>query len=135
MVIQHKYCWQKRGVTGGAWTYFDDGTSCFNHPPDHWFYRNVASWCGHTDLDQYNWEHEVTHAFLAEKMWDAPSPILWNAAHNRKGNIVGSKYEERWCYHFQRFLRGIASDVVEPEWHEWRVDARRRLQMTGEAGE
>jgi hypothetical protein len=130
MTVHLKYCTIEQ-LVGATWTLFTDGTSCHVGDEADAIRRAAAKWVGlENDLPRYNYEHEVIHAFLAEKMFDAPSPVQWNMAHGRKGNIVAGRYEERWVYHFQRYLCGMSEQVVEDEWPVWREEARRLLDLT-----
>jgi hypothetical protein len=109
-------------------TYFpSDHVVCEAIAPDTPWHRQIMEWVGRAgDPGQYNFEHEFIHSFLSEKMWDGESYVVGSAARDRKISVVGAKFEERWCYHFHRFLNDVAGPL-EPEWPEWRKEARSLL--------
>lgn len=128
MIITLKYCELKR-INNEVITTFHDGThvqaQLINTP----WHRQIWEWVGcKDDGHRYNWEHEFIHSFISEKMWDAPSYVLWGEAHGKKLSVVGAKFEERWCYHFHRYLNQVA-DALESEWGAWRAEAWHKLGL------
>ena len=104
-----------------------DGASCLSKNPGDYFQFQIADWVGcANDIERYNWEHEFIHSFIAEKMWDGVSYVVHMEAHGKRMNEIGAKFEERWCYHFHRYLNGVGP-ALEPEWEGWREDARKLL--------
>lgn len=88
--------------------------------PDDPDQRKYAQWtgCG-DDLGRYNWEHEVIHSFLAEKMWGRESYVVSRQARGIKMAVVAALFEERWVYHFHCYLSNVGP-ALEPEWPAWR---------------
>jgi hypothetical protein len=120
-MISLKYCIVNATNTGVE-TIFPDDTISTNWPPDDEYFRQVVKDCGfNCDEIGYIRHHDLSHAFLAEKMFDKPSPVLWNAAHEIAMDINASLYEERWVYYWQRFAMRIIPPL-ELEWIHWLVD-------------
>jgi hypothetical protein len=126
-VIDLKYCRMHRSDPFTVTTFKDSDGVCCAEAPDTPWHRDIQSWVGCAgDPDRYNWEHEFCHNFLSEVMWDAPSYVVWMNAHNRRMSVVGAKFEERWCYHFHKYLNDLG-EPLEPEWPGWRDWARELL--------
>lgn len=116
-MIQLRHCKFELAVYGCI-TRFSDGSETGNWPwPDAAYLRLVQD-CGHIDPLEYCREHDLCHSFLAEKMFDRPSPILWASAH---GKLVDGDYEEKLVYYFQRFVHLLAHSP-DPEWGLWKTD-------------
>jgi hypothetical protein len=109
-------------------TTFTDGAESVSEPPDTDWHRQIVGWvgCG-DDLERYWFEHEFLHSFLAQAMHGRPSYVVWMEAHGKAMNMVGALYEERWVYHFHRYLNDVAGPV-EPEWPGWKAQALELLR-------
>lgn len=108
----------------GIETEFPDGSTSANWPPDDDAFMGVVRDCGFADALAYIRDHDLAHAFLAEKMFDAPSPVLWSAAHGGCLGKTESLFEERFVYHWQRYAKGITSSL-EREWTLWLPEYQR----------
>lgn len=87
------------------------------------YQQQIAGWVGCAgDIPLYNYQHEFLHSFLSQKMHGAESYVVGMEARGRRMSKVGGLFEERWCYHFHRYLNGVAGPV-EPEWGEWKAEA------------
>lgn len=106
----------------GIETVFPDGLNSSNWPPDDVSFLRIVSDCGFNDPIAYIRDHDLSHAFLAERMFDIPSPVLWMAAHcvTPHGGNLGA-FEERTVYYWQRFISKVGP-CIEPEWKEWAAD-------------
>jgi hypothetical protein len=125
-MVRLKYCTVERHDLLTLTTFLD-GAVCEAVAPDTDWHRQIWGWVGcEGDGGRYNFEHEFIHSFIAEAMWDEPSYVVWMAAHKRKMSVVGAKFEERWCYHFHRYLNDIGP-AIEPEWPEWKERAKALL--------
>lgn len=94
----------------------------------------IAGWVGCPgDIVTYNFEHEFIHNFISEKMHDRESYVVGMAARGRKMSVAGGLFEERWCYHFHRYLNSVAPEV-EPEWPAWRQEAWELLGRVPDRG-
>src|SRR4051812_9790434 len=116
-MVELKYC-NLYETQYGARTIFSDAFETSNWPPDDANFHHIVSDCGFTNSHSYIVDHDLAHCFLAEKMWDAPSPVLWSAAHGLHLERTASLFEERWVYHWQRFSQGLINPL-EPEWTTW----------------
>jgi hypothetical protein len=120
-MISLKYC-ILNPISNGIETVFQDNTISTNWPPQDELFQYVVRQCGFNDDHIfYIRHHDLSHAFLSEKMFDRPSPVLWNAAHEISMNETSSLFEERWVYHWQRYTMNQAKPL-EKEWSDWLVD-------------
>jgi hypothetical protein len=110
----------------GIETTFSDGSTSANWPPADEAFLRIVRECGFDNPLSYIRDHDLTHAFLAEKMFDAPSPVLWSAAHGGCLGTTESLFEERFVYHWQRYAKGIISPL-EREWTLWLPEYQRIL--------
>lgn len=118
-MIRLKYCQVTRlGAT--TVTKFFDGTECHSINSGDDYQLQIMGWVGEPDIETYNFKHELTHNFLAEKMWDAASYVIWMEAHGKQMSRVGGLYEERWCYHWLKYANDLGPPL-EPEWPEWKL--------------
>lgn len=120
----------------GVETLFPDGTRSANWIPyaDRSAFEQVARDCGFDDPLAYVREHDISHAFLAERMFGMVSPTLYSAAHGeRRHSILDRRqflFEERMVWHWQRYARGIGARV-EDEWQAWLEGYRELLDGLG----
>src|SRR5215211_8741225 len=104
-MIELKYC-SVSFTEYGVVTRFLDGkeASAWPHLSDP-HYAVISHRCGYRDdLLAYCREHEFVHSFLAEKLRDEVSWIVWACAHDLP---FPSTFlcEEALVQHFQRWLR------------------------------
>lgn len=135
MTITLKHCmmvWTPEGCD----THFHDGAvagSCW-HDTHH--YAIIASRLGYgDDLLAYTREHEFAHNWVAEKLFDAPSAVLWGVAHNAMPTGRQSAYEECFAQTFQRFLRANERPILSglPKLDAWKAEALDLLSYANEA--
>lgn len=102
----------------GCTTRFSDGTETSNWPHGDLAYKHLVEQCGHRDNAlAYCREHDLAHAYLAEKMFGKASAVLWASAHNLPPQPVAD-WEEKLVYYFQRFLHGHGASP-DPMWVDW----------------
>lgn len=127
-MIVLKHCLIER-ADDKAITMFKDGSVSVSSPSPQEYYPGIWADVGCPDDPvRYNFEHEFIHSFLAEKMWDSTSYVVWMDAHDKRMSTVGAKFEERWCWHFHRFLNDTGP-ALEPEWHIWKLEAKGLLAL------
>lgn len=128
-LIQLKYCTIELVGTDTVTT-FEDSSKCVAIPTPYEYYPGIWADVGcEGEPVRYNFEHEFIHSFLAEKMWDDKSYVVWMQAHDKRMSHVGAKFEERWCWHFHRFLNGLGL-AVEQDWWAWKAEAIEHLKAT-----
>ena len=103
-------------ITPTSWgcvTTLRDGTSFGAHPHDTHHYAVIAHRCGYgDDLMAFCVEHEFAHAFMAERLYGAPSPVMWGLAHDCPLDGPASVAEEVAAQVFQRWLRANERPIV-----------------------
>lgn len=121
-----KYC-RVEQTEYGCITTFEDGETSSNWAPQDYSigpghpyegFVKTANDCGFDNLLEYIFDHDLSHAFLAEKMFNKPSPVLWAAAHGGCPGDASTLYEERYVYHWQRYVNLIIPPMEE-EWPLW----------------
>lgn len=116
MTLRLRHCellWQDYG----ALVLFGDGATSSNWVPADPAFTRLAADMQMAPVE-YVRHHELSHAFLAERMHDAPSPVQWHGAHHLELDRVASRYEERWVYHWQRYALDLGH-ALEAEWLGW----------------
>jgi hypothetical protein len=119
MMITLKYCKLYAEPTGVE-TIFYDGTISSNWPPPYTTnnkpFIDASKDCGFANnwLD-YIRDHDLSHAFIAEKFFDKPSPIVWASAHQIELDETARLFEERWVYHWQKFVHN-SGPPLEDDW-------------------
>ena len=110
-------------------TRFNDGSSCVAtaHRTDD--YMEITARCGYgTNVFEYCYEHDLMHHFLAEKLADRPSPILWGLAHNAPIAEPLSIEEECAVQMAQTWIRNHVRPIVGGvDWHAFK---REFLELT-----
>lgn len=136
-VIPLKYC-TVSFYEFWAWTQFPDGSGYGAYPDyradaPHWpnftdEYVQVARLTGHTDPLEYCLVHEFAHSWVAEKVLDQPSQILWALAHGQEAPHL-TVYEEAATILFQAFLNGAPMFATSPfvDWIKIRDEAKKLL--------
>jgi hypothetical protein len=120
------------GVDGGVDAIFGDVAST------NWPWLDDANWlgimrsAGYEDPLQYCQEHDFFHAFLADRWFDKPSYVLWQAAHELPIDPNASSWEERLIFDFQRAFTGYDIECSS-SWEETIIEARRVLYETSES--
>jgi hypothetical protein len=115
----------------GCVTRFEDGTECPATPhPNMPHYHVVAHRLGYADdLLGYTREHEFAHSFLAERLHDAPSEVLWAVAHGKQLSGRAAAYEELASQAFQRWLRANERPLISGvKWDDLKRDALALLE-------
>lgn len=78
---------------------------------------------GHTDPIKYVRERALIHAYLTEKMFDAPSEVLMSAAHTDWECASRSHvWEAKVVFYFQRFMHNRAR-APDSDWVVWKLEA------------
>lgn len=119
--------------------FFDDGVAThFGQAVTiNWPWLDDANWlgimrsAGYEDPLQYCQEHDFFHAFLAERWFDKPSYVLWQAARELPIDPNASAWEERLIFDFQRAFSGYDAECPS-SWKETIIEARRVLYGTAE---
>lgn len=104
---------------------FFDGRAVVSWPhPDQHDYHIISERCGYNfDLARYNFEHEFCHHFLAERLFDRPSPVLWAVAHSEPPP-PDYLYEEIAVQTFQAWLRSNVRPIVaDCNWGDLKLEA------------
>jgi hypothetical protein len=135
MTITLKHCtivW----TTEGCDTRFHDGTEvgACSHDVPHYYV--IAHRLGYgDDLLAYTREHEFCHSFVAEKLFDQPSAVLWGVAHSAMLTGRQAAYEEFFAQGFQRFLRSNERPILSglPKLDAWKAEALDLLSYANEA--
>lgn len=128
-MIDLKYC-SVEFVDGGIITRFPDGAESIAWPyPDDPHYVVISHRCGYRDdVMAYCREHDFVHSFLAEKLFDTPSGVVWASAHGTAfpDNTV---QEEALVQMFQRWLRANEELILAgADWDGLREEALRLLR-------
>lgn len=115
----------------GCLTVFEDGTEVPSVPD--WtgaHYAVISHRTGYgDDRLRYCIEHEVAHAFVAEKLYDEPSQVLWALAHGKPLSGKRAAYEEFMAQGFQRWLRANERPILGGvPWDDWKAEA---LELLG----
>lgn len=126
ITLKYVWLWEREGKI--LTRFKDDGTPTSEvEPPDTEWHQDIMAQVGcEGEPIRYMFEHEFIHSFLAEKMWDKRSYVVWMAANGKPMSEAAGYFEERWCWHFHRYLNQIAPPL-EPEWEEWRREAWKHL--------
>lgn len=113
-------------TAAGAVTRFPDGTSVDATPhPDDPRYHVISHRLGYgSNVLAYCQIHEFAHAYLAERLRDRPSHVLWQLAHGQKVDRGEALYEEMATQQFQRWLHANEEPIVScANWSKLKADA------------
>lgn len=133
--VRLKFCTIEK-TAEGCLSVFDDGTSVPSIPhPDDPHYHVVAHRLGYGEghtldvLHRYCYEHDFVHHFVAEYLFDAPSPSLWGVAHNDPVPEHHAACEEAIVMTFQRWLRANEQPIIAGvDWHAMKAAALRLIE-------
>jgi hypothetical protein len=123
-MIQLRFC-QVAYTDYGCRTTFLDGAFVDAIPHLTAHYHVISHRCGYgDDVLRYCREHEVCHSFLAERMDDATSDVLWDLAHDLPTPPQYAVTEEIAVQTFQRWLRANERPIVGgADWDGLKRDA------------
>ena len=112
-MIELRFCAVER-TEWGCVTRFPDGAEVSAHPhPEMPHYHIIAHRCGYgDDLLSYCVEHEVAHAFVAERLRGGPSYVLLALAHGEPVEPGAALYEEMVAQQFQRWVRANERPIL-----------------------
>ena len=115
----------------GCKTTFEDGAEANAIPHQIPHYYVVSHRLGYgDDLLGYTREHEFSHSFLEERLYDRPSRVLWGVARGELLSGLDACYEEMAAQNFQRFLRANERPIVSGvDWDSLRRDALALLSI------
>jgi hypothetical protein len=119
-----------QSMAWGCVTTFNDGAFANSVPHDSHHYHVIAHRCGYgDDISAYCFEHDFVHSLLCERIFSAPSPILWGVAHKQPLSAEASMFEEIAVQATQRWLRSNERPIIAGiEWDDLKQDAMRLLE-------
>jgi hypothetical protein len=109
----------------GCITRFPDGNSIDARPhPELSHYHVVSHRCGYgDDLLGYAREHEIAHAFIAERFHDSPSYVLSRLANGEAVDPGIALLEEIAAQTFQRWVRANERPILAgADWDALKAD-------------
>lgn len=123
-MIQLKYA-NLIKTAAGCRTTFRDGSHVDAVPHNTPHYYVIAHRGGYgDDVLAYCRAHEFCHEFLAEKIFDQPSDVLWELAHGRRADNGIVIQEEMATQMFQRWLHANERPIVSGGcWDGWKAEA------------
>ena len=129
-MVKLKHCDIERTDTHVSTTFHDGATSTNWPPNDDGSFARMAETLGFDDPMAYCYEHDLCHALIAEVCFDAPSHVLWRAAHGLEPDL-GNAWEERLVYLFQEWeYQSHMEDADHPIDSQWREVSRRLMEET-----
>jgi hypothetical protein len=127
-VIRLKHCTIEREEWGCV-TRFADGLFVNSVPQwddHHYFVASHRAGCG-DDLLLYAWQHDFCHAFLAQELFDAPSPSLYGVACGKEIRAEEAAIEELAVQGFHAWIGANQEPVVGGV--DWRAMKTKALEM------
>lgn len=133
-MIQLRFC-TLEFTDWGAQTTFDDTSSVDAVPHDTHHYAIISHRLGYgDDVLAYCQEHEFAHAFVAERLLDDRSIVLWGLAHGKPVPRGEGLFEEMAAQTFQRWLRANERPIISgADWDELKHDALELLSAATSA--
>lgn len=119
-----------------VWTQFPDGSGYGGYPDytqEGWphftdDYRAVATLTGYDDPLRYCLEHDFFHSWVAWRILERPSSVLWALAHNEPPPLI-TAHEEALTILAQSYYNGGRMFATSPrvDWASIMKDAKRLL--------